>query len=268
MSSDAITMLPWSWIVINSSGGKDSMAAMLHILELADQTGINRSKIVVSHQNLGASEWPGTTELVKAQAAILGLRCLESSYRDKDGEQVSLLQYARKRGKWPSSTNRWCTADFKRGPGGRVLTTLSRERPGPILHIFGFRAEESPARAKRPVLQLNARWSRSTRPVWDYLPIHDWTVEQVWTRVRHSGLPVHPAYALGMPRLSCVMCIFSPKKALLLAGYHNPEILQQYVEVEREIGHRFRQDLALADIQAELQAGFVPSGDITDKWNM
>lgn len=27
---------------------------------------------------------------------------------------------------------------------------------------------------------------------------------------------------LGMPRLSCCFCIFSPRSALLLAGKHNP----------------------------------------------
>ena len=32
---------------------------------------------------------------------------------------------------------------------------------------------------------------------------------------------------LGMPRLSCALCIFAPKEALLLAGYHNPALLAE-----------------------------------------
>jgi hypothetical protein len=46
-----------------------------------------------------------------------------------------------------------------------------------------------------------------------------------------------------MPRLSCCFCIFSPRSALLLAAKHNPELLAQYVAVEKQIGHRFRKEL-------------------------
>ena len=52
----------------------------------------------------------------------------------------------------------------------------------------------------------------------DWLPLHDWSVDQVWGRIRASGVPHHPAYELGMPRLSCCFCIFSPRSALLLVG--------------------------------------------------
>ena len=66
-----------------------------------------------------------------------------------------------------------------------------------------------------------------------------------------------------MPRLSCCFCIFSPRSALLLAGKHNPELLAEYVAVERRIGHRFRVDLSLADIQAALCRGEQP-GHVED----
>ncbi len=73
-----------------------------------------------------------------------------------------------------------------------------------------------------------------------------------------SGVPHHPAYDLGMPRLSCCFCIFSPRSALLLAGKHNPELLEHYVQVEKQINHTFRKELSLAEIQAALQAGEQP----------
>jgi hypothetical protein len=62
-----------------------------------------------------------------------------------------------------------------------------------------------------------------------------------------------------MPRLSCCcFCIFSPRNALLLAGKHNPELLAEHVELERRIGHRFRLELPLADIQKSLDDGEEP----------
>jgi 3'-phosphoadenosine 5'-phosphosulfate sulfotransferase (PAPS reductase)/FAD synthetase len=100
--------------------------------------------------------------------------------------------------------------------------------------------------------------AKPARHLADRLPYHAWTVEQVWQRIRASGVRHHPAYDLGMPRLSCCFCIFAPRSALLLAGKHNPELLAEYVRVERAIGHRFRQELPLADVQRALEEGEEP----------
>ena len=89
----------------------------------------------------------------------------------------------------------------------------------------------------------------------DWLPLHAWTTEQVWQRIKASGVRYHPAYDLGMPRLSCCFCIFSPRSALLLAGKHNPELLAEYVAVEKQIGHRFRKELSLTEVQEALAKG-------------
>jgi 3'-phosphoadenosine 5'-phosphosulfate sulfotransferase (PAPS reductase)/FAD synthetase len=200
-------------------------------------------------------EWQGTLELVKRQAAHYGLRVEVSSYRDRAGRELSLLDYVRNRKKWPSSKQRFCTSEFKRGPGGRVIVRLFRESPGPILNVYGFRAEESPARAKKPTFTRNARFSTGERDVWDWLPIHKWTEAQVWESIRESGVEFHRAYTLGMPRLSCVFCIFAPKDALVLAGRENRELLERYVATESEIGHRFRVDTSLAEVRAAVMEG-------------
>jgi 3'-phosphoadenosine 5'-phosphosulfate sulfotransferase (PAPS reductase)/FAD synthetase len=91
-------------------------------------------------------------------------------------------------------------------------------------------------------------------------------VSEVWERIRRSGVPHHPAYDLGMPRLSCSFCIFAPPAALLLAGKHRPELLAEYVAIEEEIGHTFRHRLSLRVIQEELAAG-APCGTVED-WAM
>jgi 3'-phosphoadenosine 5'-phosphosulfate sulfotransferase (PAPS reductase)/FAD synthetase len=135
-----------------------------------------------------------------------------------------------------------------------------------ILSCMGLRAEESPARARRSPFGFDSRASNGRRHVDVWLPLHGWSVQQVWRRIRASGVRHHPAYDLGMPRLSCCFCIFSPRSALLLAGKHNPELLAEYVEVEREIGHKFRLELPLASIQKALSQG-EESGPVQD-WLM
>jgi 3'-phosphoadenosine 5'-phosphosulfate sulfotransferase (PAPS reductase)/FAD synthetase len=259
----------FDWVCVNSSGGKDSQTALRQVVKACDDAGVPRDRIVVSHQDLGRMEWKGTKELVFLQAAHYGLRVEVSTYRNKDGEALTLLDYVRQRRMWPSSTTRFCTSEFKRGPGGRVLTKLAKERPGKILNVYGFRAEESPARAKKPTFVRNARFSSGSKDVWDWLPIHDWTLRQVWDDIRASGVPWHTAYDSGMPRLSCVYCIFAPKAALELAGRHNPELLDEYVELEDEIQHTFRKDLSLRQVRENVRAGAVPDlKSLTDAWNM
>lgn len=257
----------WLWIVCQSSGGKDSQTALRQIVLACDAQGVPRDRIVVSHQCLGRMEWPGTLELVKQQAACYNLRLEISSYRDKAGQELSLLDYVRKRGKWPSSTTRFCTSEYKRGPGGRVLTKLSHERPGPILNVYGFRAEESSNRAKKRVFVQNKRFSSGRKEVWDYLPIHNWTEQEVWEDIHGSGIPYHFAYTLGMSRLSCVLCIFSPFDSLLVAGRANPELLDEYCDVEIATGHRFRNDLALVDVRQAIKDGVQPK-NLKQPWNM
>jgi hypothetical protein len=61
-------------------------------------------------------------------------------------------------------------------------------------------------------------------------------------------------------------CIFIPRSALLLAGKRNPELLAEYVLVEKQIGHSFRQELPLASIREALAQGEEP--DRTPNWIM
>ncbi len=257
----------YHWIVLNSSAGKDSQCMLDFVVEQADRARVRRSRLVVAHADLGRVEWPGTRELAEEQARHYGLEFI--AVRRSQGD---LLEHTLQRGMFPSPGVRWCTSDHKRTPVMTVFTRLAnRSRQEGvqvcrILNCLGMRAEESPARAKKLPFTPNELASNGRRQVDDWLPLHAWTLEQVWSRIRASGVRHHPAYELGMPRLSCCFCIFSPRSALLLAGKHNPELLAEYVAVEKQIGHRFRVELPLADIQAALAKGEEP-GTIRD-WFM
>lgn len=61
-------------IVVNSSGGKDSQAQLDRVVQLCDERGIPRDRIVVMHADLGQAEWDQTKELAKSQADHYGLR--------------------------------------------------------------------------------------------------------------------------------------------------------------------------------------------------
>ena len=164
---------------------------------------------------------------------------------------------------WPSSQARYCTSDYKRVPVRTLMTRLVQDRGWQkgdarirILNCMGLRAEESDARAKREGFRHDDGASNKTkRDVDEWLPIHNWSEREVWKRIYDSGVPHHKAYDLGMKRLSCVFCIFAPRKALIIAGQHNPELLSDYVLAEQRMGHTFRVDQSLVEIQNAINKG-------------
>ena len=253
-------------LLVSSSAGKDSQAMLDLVVERATAAGV-RDRIVIVHCDLGRVEWPGTRELAERQARHYNLR-----FEVVRRTQGDLLAQVRARRMWPDPKRRYCTSDQKRAPSHKLMTRLCREqfaygqRPIFILHCLGLRAEESPARADLSPFERDERASSGRRSVDRWLPLHAWKTSQVWERIRASGVPHHPAYDLGMPRLSCSFCIFAPPSALLLAGKHRPELLAEYVAIEEEIGHTFKHRLSLRVIQDALQAG-ATCGPVDD-WAM
>lgn len=256
----------YDWVVLNSSAGKDSQTMIDYVWGMAQNQGYPLNQIVVAHADLGRMEWEGTRDLAERQAQAYGLR-FEAVKRP----QGDLLTHIRQRGMWPSSTTRYCTSDHKRGQIGKIITQLTRERSiyrhTKILNCMGLRAEESPARAKKPQFKVLERLCTRSRTVHEWLPIHDWTFHRVWKSIRQSGVEHHHAYDLGMPRLSCIFCIFAPRPALILAGEHNPELLQEYVQVEQEIHHTFRHGFTIRSIQDAIAQG-EQVGAMDGAWNM
>lgn len=232
-------------ILLNTSGGKDSSAMLDYVVELAEAAGV-RDRITAVHADLGRMEWPGTKQLAIRQVEAFGLRTVVVARNGGD-----LLSYVEHRGMWPSSTTRYCTSDFKRGPIATAMTALVRQldlgRQARILNCMGMRAQESKARAKKPPFLFNGRASNGKRHVDDWLPIHAWTLDQVWARVRAAGIEIHPAYKV-MPRLSCSFCVLASKGALIAAARERPDLAAEYAAVEARIGHRFTQALSMAEI--------------------
>lgn len=250
-------------ILINTSAGKDSQAMMEHVVGLAKTAGV-LDRVIAVHCDLGRVEWKGTKELAIHHCAHYGIFPYIVK-RDKG----DLLQQVEERGMWPDNNNRYCTSDQKRDQVAKLVTALVNEaiekdvvklpegdnRPVQVLNCMGLRAEESPARAKKEPFKINTRLTNGKRQVFDWLPIHKWTLVQVWDCIKKSGVKYHYAYDLGMPRLSCCFCIFAPEDALMVAGAHNPELLTEYVRVETITGHDFRHGFKLASIKDRLDRG-------------
>jgi len=252
-------------VLVNTSAGKDSQAMLDFVFTGVEAAGVT-SKLVAVHADLGRVEWAGTKELAAEQVAHYGVR-----FEVVRRPQGDLLNHVEERGMWPGPSTRFCTSDHKRGQIYTLFTKLVREvraaraaageskaeckRPVRILNCLGLRSEESDKRKAMPQFAFDKEASNGKRTIDKWLPIKDWTEAQVWARNRAAGTRSHFAYQLGMPRLSCVFCIFAPPEALQIAGEHNRALLSEYVRVEKAIGHAFKKDLQLVNIERAIEAG-------------
>ena len=277
-------------ILVNSSAGKDSQAQLDYTMELTRAAGC-ADKVQVVHCDLGRVEWKGTRELAERQADHYGVR-FHAVSRDRDLIHQILVErkkFPGKSARYCTSDQKTAQVvklitklvnELRPSLGGRKVRVLS---------LLGLRRQESHERAvctccknietptkaqaaklpkgwvpksecrccqgsgERQELEFDARNSNSKRHIDEWLPILGWSTEQVWDRIRQSGVEHHRAYDLGMPRLSCCFCVFASKGALMLAAKHNPELAAEYVQVEAQIGHKFNAKFTLAEVVAEAE---------------
>lgn len=213
------------------SGGKDSQAQLIVLRSIVPD-----DQILVLHADLGDVEWKGTLEHARRDAGNLPFRVCKS-------ETKTFLSMVEKRGMFPDPERRQCTSDLKRGPMEKAIRHFLKE-PGSerfferklVVNCMGMRAEESPGRKKLAPFKFSESNSKAGREWYDWLPIHDMKLEQVWQTIREAGRDAHWAYRRGMSRLSCAFCIMASQPDLRTAAVHNPELFDRYVELERKQG--------------------------------
>jgi 3'-phosphoadenosine 5'-phosphosulfate sulfotransferase (PAPS reductase)/FAD synthetase len=233
--------------VANHSGGKDSQACLISLLE----QGVPASQILVVHASLGRMEWPGALEKAQEHALAHNLPFIVAK------ASKSLLDMVQRRydsrpgvPSWPSSSTRQCTSDLKRDPITKAVRAYANQHGYSIIvNCLGIRALESSARAKKQVFTRNERNWTATRSWYEWFPIFELTVEQVFTSIAASGQELHYAYGLGNERLSCVFCIMGSTGDCQNGAKHNPGLFQEYVALEHKTGYTMHQSrLSLTEI--------------------
>jgi 3'-phosphoadenosine 5'-phosphosulfate sulfotransferase (PAPS reductase)/FAD synthetase len=220
-------------VIHNNSGGKDSQAQLIHLVERLD---VPVAQIVSIHADLGESEWPGTMEHARSIAEIYGIPFHVAKAQNKNGDEKALLDYVDGRGQFMDKANRFCTSDWKRGPIRRTINALRRETAWPspyVLNAMGMRSQESIERAKLEPVEFvkdascpsSCGWpevieapTRAARRIhFDWHPILHYDEEQVFATIEAAGQTPHWAYAAGARRLSCLVCIFSSESDMRVA---------------------------------------------------
>lgn len=219
---------PEALFVCSHSGGKDSQAMYLYLKGI-----IPKERLIVIHADLGKVEWVGTLDHVEKYLEH-ELRVIKSP---------DLLEMVAKRGKWPDGIVRYCTNNLKTNPITDLSWKIAQERGFKyVVNCMGIRAEESPSRALKAPFEYSTKKSAPTKArfIFDWNPIFTWSTRDVFKYIEINNELPHYAYLKGMTRLSCRFCVLANKADIRLSAELNPELLEEYVALEKKIGHTIK----------------------------
>jgi len=170
------------------SGGKDSTALALYLKEL---------KVPVEYY-FADTGWESVSTLshLSYLEGVLGQK-ITHIYPELDMQ--SLIKHKRI---FPSRRIRYCTELLKVKPVKKHFSLPDYD----IVMCTGERSEESPSRAKKPNFSKD-EWMGCH--VW--LPIKEWTWQQVFDIAKRHGVRPNPLYLKGYKRVGCYPCIFANK---------------------------------------------------------
>jgi len=205
-------------VAVSYSGGKDSLATLLLVLE----AGVKPTLLFVDT----GLEFQQTKENVLEVAQRYGLELVSESA----GESfwTNLPRFGP-----PAKDFRWCCKTCKLGP---VTQLIHRHFPGGVLSFIGQRAYESQQRAEKGRVWRNP-WTPNQLAA---SPIQKWTALHVWLYLMANRAPVNPLYEEGLERIGCFMCPASDLAELRLVKGLSPEYgrWQEYLDSLAEDGMR------------------------------
>jgi 3'-phosphoadenosine 5'-phosphosulfate sulfotransferase (PAPS reductase)/FAD synthetase len=263
-----INLLSYETIIVAFSGGKDSLACLLHLLDL----GVPRERIELWHHDVDGREgsdlmdWPVTRDYCRRVAAAFSVP-IYFSWKVGGFEREMLRDNARTapirfeqphggvaevggtggklgtRRKFPQVSAdlkvRWCSAYLKIDVCAAAIRNQARFRNARTLVVSGERAEESAARAKYALFEpdrADGRRSRYKRHVDRWRPVHAWSAQQVWALIERYCVNPHPAYRCGWGRVSCLLCIFGSRDQWASTAALAPRVFGRVADYEEAFG--------------------------------
>lgn len=208
--------------IASVSGGKDSTAMCLHLIEQGiefeavtmdtgwEHPGTYRyldevlPGVIGPIRRLGC-KWPVLPEPLEA-VALECERLLDlPDLPDGTPRRSAMVRFILKRAMFPTRLRRFCTQELKIRPIQRYIKTVHKTGALPV-NVVGIRAAESRARAKLPEREISEPMDCM---VWR--PLIRWTTQDVIDiHARHNVTP-NPLYLSGAERVGCWPCINSRK---------------------------------------------------------
>jgi 3'-phosphoadenosine 5'-phosphosulfate sulfotransferase (PAPS reductase)/FAD synthetase len=278
---DSRELLPldqYTAILVNFSGGKDSLALVLDLLE----RGVERDRIQLWHQCVDGEagvdqpfvDWPCTESYVRAVGQALGVRVLFQwrcggflGEMLKENAQTQPVRFERQDGsigqagglkskvgtrrRYPQASGdlrvRWCSAVLKIDAFALALNNDPAFRTGKFLVLTGERREESANRATFAEKEPH-RCDSKRRRVDAWRSVIDWSEDEVWSILRRWRIQPHPAYRLGFPRVSCFTCIFGGADQWTSVRKIAPDRFARIAAYEHEFGCTIKRGVTVEQV--------------------
>lgn len=265
--------------IVFFSGGKDSIAVFLRLLEM----GIPVDKIELWHHDIDGKgsafmDWEVTEDYCRQFAKAFNVKIYFSwkvggfkremlrensltaptSFEDENYNVITVGGKTGKpstRRKFPqvavSISERWCSGYVKIDVASAAIRNQPRFKGLKIAVLSGERGEESSARAKYNELEPDrADCRKSGRHVDRLRIIKNWTEEMVWSIIARHKVRLHPCYYMGFSRCSCKFCIFGNADQFASAYSISPVIGDEIIEYEYEFGVTIKRNMSITELMA------------------
>jgi len=137
-------------------------------------------------------------------------------------------------GGFPLGRNRFCTEELKINLAFNEVYDPALDN-GEVVVWSGVRGDESEKRAAYDRFSIDNM--SDTGDLFNFLPIHKWSAQEVFAIYKHFGVKPNPLYSQGMGRVGCMPCILVNKEELAETAARFPD------EIERV--HRWEKQVAL-----------------------
>ncbi|MEZ8028532.1 phosphohydrolase [Enterovibrio norvegicus] len=263
--------LDYDKVIVFSSGGKDSIAALKYLLD----KGYPKDRVELWHHLVDGREgstlmdWTCIDDYCVKFAEAVGVPIFFSWLKGGfEGEMLKnnskshphiiqtpegLVELQRPRQKpgtrmkFPqvaaSLQTRWCSSALKIEVAQRAITCQEQFIGKRILVIEGTRREESAQRSRYAQLEPHStdtmRKSRNPkrpRHVDIWRCVSHLTEEQVWQLLADWRVVPPVPYRLGWSRSSCALCIFNGNRIWSTINHYWPERLTAMADYEKQFG--------------------------------
>lgn len=250
-------------VIIAFSGGKDSVAMVLHAFNL----GIKKEQIELWHHDIDGHgeelfDWACTPSYCQAFADHFGLPLLfsyrkggiareiqrnnetsQDVYFQKEAsgdfyvaKSKQVEKYMRTKNMFPAIktklSQRWCSASSKIEVMSKAITNNAKFDKGNFVIMTGERRAESTGRSHYNEIEPYANMSQNRRAI-TWRPIIDFSEKEVWDLMKSKKIQPHPCYMLGWGRCSCQLCIFGDGATWKSIAEINPKKIERIAELER-----------------------------------
>jgi len=213
--------------IISISGGKDSTASLLYMLERVPKDDV----ITVFCD----TKWESDVvykylDYLEAKLDINIIRL----------ESEGMEDLCKRKGIVISSLIRSCTLELKIKPFEKYLKENFVDKGIEFMVVEGIRREESDSRADTETFALKKSiipGKKFYKPT--LYPIAYWNTDEVFNFIESKGVLVNPLYKTGRKRVGCEPCIFANKYELM---YLPEKYKNRLKTLEKGIGEQIGKD--------------------------